>query len=967
MDEKNTITFEPSWWARLFRQVQPDYKQVTLQFTNINIQSVSIQNTIPYDKIIGIRKEKLSKWYRIHLSLSSETTIVLGGLKSNNAKELYRQLFLYKANYNSARERLKILDQEPAIETFYLWLEELQNGNHWVSHYDIECATAKIDTLNLNEVLKLSNVNLTDNHTINKMFLSIKDFSSDPNKFRILSNERFLSLELKRFKNYFDSVESKPLTISQRKAIITHEDNTLVIAGAGSGKTSVIVAKAGYLIEKGIYNENEILLVAFNKSAADEITERIKRRIRANVKSTTFHALGLEIISEVDKRKPSLAKTAENDRALKRKIQDILRDLLLKDKSTINLVTMYFQSYFAPYKSEFDFKNLGDYYKYVKDNELISLDGGVKLRSFEEVEIANFLTLNGIKYQYEKPYPIDTAKSTHGQYEPDFYLTNSNIYIEHFGIKRDGSTAPGIDQQEYTDGINWKRNIHRDNDTTLIETYSYEKIEGDLLDNLKNNLVQHGVVFHPISPQDILKKLMEDNRFNPLTELTATFLKHFKGGGHSIKTIREQASVRGILNPRLDAFLLIFDRVLECYENFLSMDKVIDFNDMINNAVNYVELNKYQSPYKCILVDEFQDISINRAKLIKMLNQQNPSYRLFCVGDDWQAINRFAGSDISFMRKFESNFGFTETVKLDQTFRFNDKIEAVTTKFVSKNPTQIEKTIQTKEKSKQPQVILHRPEEENDDIFIDVLQEINKRSNDDKNTILCLGRYNYLQDGLSWSIAIEEFKNFKITFKTVHSAKGLEADYVIVLGMKSGKYGFPSEITDDPILNAVLSEPENYPHAEERRLFYVALTRARKAVHLVIDHSSPSSFVSEIKKYKGLVESLGSAGIEPVYCPSCVTGELIQRTSQYGTFYGCQNYPLCLHRTSACVKCGIGLLVYNKANQYYICNHQKCSHRERLCPECKKGRLVERKGPYGSFYGCTNYRSGRCEYKENID
>jgi len=964
-DELKAITFKPSWWARFFRQVQPDYKQVTLQFSNINIQSISIQNTIPYDKIIGIRKEKQSNWYRIHLSLSSETTIILSGLKFINAKKLYSQLFLYKANYNSVLERLKILDQEPAVEIFYLWLEERRKGNYWVSQYDIECATAKIEALNLNEILKLSNVNLTDNHTINKMFLSIKDFSSDPNKFRILSNERFLSLELKRFKNYFDSVESEPLTISQRQAIITHEDNTLVIAGAGSGKTSVIVAKAGYLIRKSICKENEILLISFNRLAAEEMTMRIKSRIKANVKATTFHALGLEMISEVEKRKPSLAKTAGNKTALRHEIQGILI-YLLKNKKTTHLITTYFQSFFAPYKSELDFDELGDYYKYIKTHELFSLDG-IQLKSYEEVEIANFLILNGIKYEYEKPYPINTATITHSQYEPDFYLTDSNIYIEHFGIKRDGSTAPHINQQEYTDGMNWKRNVHRDNDTTLIETYSYEKSEGILLDNLKTKLNQHGVELHPIDPEKVLQKLKNTNYFNPLVALTATFLNHFKGGCYSINEVRERARSRGILDPRLKAFLLIFEQVLERYDNYLSMNNVIDFNDMINKAANYVEHNKYLSPYKCILVDEFQDISINRARLIKMLSQQKPNNKLFCVGDDWQAIYRFAGSDISFMSEFESNFGFTQTVKLDQTFRFNDKIEAVTTKFVLKNTKQIKKTIQTIEKIKEPQVILHRPEKENDDIFIEVLKEINERSDDNKNTILCLGRYNYLQDGLSWSIAKEAFKNFKITFKTVHSAKGLEEDYVIVLGMRSGKYGFPSEITDDPIIDAVLSEPENYLHAEERRLFYVALTRARKAVHLIVDHSSPSCFVSEIKKYKGLVESLGYAGIEPVYCPSCATGELIQRTGQYSTFYGCQNFPLCTYKTSACTKCGLGILVYDETKRYYMCNNMKCSHRERPCPRCKIGRLVERSGRNGVFFGCTNYYSGQCRYTEEID
>jgi DNA helicase-4 len=288
---------------------------------------------------------------------------------------------------------------------------------------------------------------------LKNIIYGINNFISNPDGFRILSNNIFFTKELERFKEFFDVVESNPLTVSQRKAIITHEDNTRVIAGAGSGKTSVIVAKVGYLLKKGLYDSNEILLIAFNRAAASEIEERIKNRINVNVKVTTFHALGLGIISKVEKRKPSLAKFAENEMALNQYIQEILVELV-KDKNTTELITTYFQSFFAPYKSKFEFNELGDYYKYIKDNDLISLEGGL-LKSFEEVEIANFLTLNGIKYKYESPYSKSTATISHRQYEPDFYLTEYDIYIEHFGIKRDGSTAPFINREQYLAGMEW--------------------------------------------------------------------------------------------------------------------------------------------------------------------------------------------------------------------------------------------------------------------------------------------------------------------------------------------------------------------------------------------------------------------------------------------------------------------------------------------------------------------------------
>lgn len=955
-----TIKFKPSWLAKLFQQISFSYQDVTLQLTKITIHTTSALEEISFSSISRIENHERWFWTNTDMTLSSGKVIVLDGLRTKDAKKLKKLIPHYEAALTDAISLIQ--KTAPAVTAFHTWLIENQNGSDWLSHYDIECAKANVS--GIEDVLKLPDEYLTQNPSIHKFIPEINTFVEDPGKFRISANQKFIPLELEKYKDFFDTVETHPLTLSQRQAIITHENNTRVIAGAGSGKTSVIVSKAGYLLKRRIYTEKEILLIAFNRSAADEMKERITNSINANIRTTTFHALGLSIIAAVENKKPSLSKTATNESVLKQKFLDILIELI-RDTKTTTIITTYFQSFFAPYKSEFDFQNLGDYYKYVKDNGLLTLNGEY-LKSYEEIEIANFLCLNGIEYQYEKQYPRKTATVDHKQYEPDFYLSDYNIYIEHFGIQRDGTTAPHINQKEYNAGIKWKRMVHQKYNTTLIETYSYEKKEGKLLENLANKLQNHGVDLEPINPDMVLEKLNATNRFDPLTNLLVTFLNHYKGGCYSIEKIREQANDRGILNARLEAFLSIFIPVLECYEKHLRDNNVIDFNDMINNAVEYVENNDFISPYKGILVDEFQDISINRARLIKALRNQEPNHRLFCVGDDWQAIYRFAGSDISIMRDFSQQFGFSETVALDRTFRFNNSLEAVATKFILENPSQIKKTILAEKQVDTPSVILHRPETKTADTFIEVLREIDKRSNSERYSVLCLGRYNYLSDGLSWSRASSEFPNLQITFKTVHSAKGLEADYVIVLGMRSGKYGFPSEITDDPILDAVLSEPEGYPHSEERRLFYVALTRARSAVHLIVDYASPSSFITEIKSYGAFVELLGAAGTNPIHCPSCQTGELVQRTGQYGTFYSCQNYPLCNYKVNACAQCGSGILVYNISQHAYICNNRNCDHTEVPCPRCGNGRLVERKGPYGSFYGCTNYHSSQCKYTEKI-
>jgi len=218
--------------------------------------------------------------------------------------------------------------------------------------------------------------------------------------------------------------------------------------------------------------------------------------------------------------------------------------------------------------------------------------------------------------------------------------------------------------------MDWKRQVHQENDTTLIETYSHMKQEGRLTSELEGLLRNAGVDIQPISSEKILEQLKKGQQLDPFSKLIATFLNHFKGNGYTVAGVRDRTKEHQLLTPRLEAFLHVFEPFYERYEAGLREARAIDFNDMIVQATGYAESGRYQSPYTCLLVDEFQDISAGRSRLVTALANQAPSHRLFCVGDDWQAIYRFAGSDIALMRDFEEHFGFTETMYLDQTFRF---------------------------------------------------------------------------------------------------------------------------------------------------------------------------------------------------------------------------------------------------------------------------------------------------------
>jgi DNA helicase IV len=158
---------------------------------------------------------------------------------------------------------------------------------------------------------------------------------------------------------------------------------------------------------------------------------------------------------------------------------------------------------------------------------------------------------------------------------------------------------------------------------------------------------------------------------DPLTTLIARFFTVFKASGKDMADLRHAARAAKD-GGRTQAFLDVFEPVLASYMQNLHAKHEIDFNDMINQAVNHLESGRYRSLFRCILVDEFQDISVTRADLLRALLRSRPNATLFCVGDDWQSIYRFTGSDITLTSRFHDQFPPAHVVALDRTFRFNN-------------------------------------------------------------------------------------------------------------------------------------------------------------------------------------------------------------------------------------------------------------------------------------------------------
>lgn len=770
-------------------------------------------------------------------------------------------------------------------------------------------------------------------------------------------NQFYIEQQLQEFEHFFNTIESNPLTDKQRHACIVDEKSNLVLAGAGTGKTSTMIGKAGYLMANSKASANEILMLAFAKDAQIEMQSRIDLKLNnCQLKASTFHAIGKHIIAQVEGKQPEISGLPQ-DKIKIQKFIDAKIGSLLKDKQFSQNIRRYAIEFYYPYKSKFNFKSIKDYNQYLQNNDIRTLKGD-KVKSFEECEIANFLHTQGIEYQYEENYEIDTRNIEYGIYKPDFYLPKYKIYIEHFAIDENNNTPKFIDQKKYNEGIKWKREIHKKHQTTLIETYSYFKKNGELTTKLSTMLYDAGVVVSPKKTKEVLEELKEFGRISKISELIAKILSLFKSSYLTLLELRNQSS-----DKRNQVLLLIFEPVYNAYQKHLEKNNEIDFDDMIIRATNYINTGKYKSSYRYILIDEFQDISLARYKLVKALIESKKDSSVFCVGDDWQAIYGFTGSDINFIKSFDDYFPNSKTMFLDKTFRFNNKIGDFSEKFIQENPNQIEKEIHShKQITKSAVALLKTPD--TDSAIEVVLTDISSKKQNA--SVLMLYRYGFNKPK-NYSSLKKRYPKLTISYKTIHASKGLEADYVIIIELKGNIDGMPSKIISHPIIKLLQPKSEKFKYAEERRLFYVALTRAKHHVYLIANSSQPSDFIKEIiingYEFNQLDNQFNDKLSE--LCPECKSGYLVSKKSVHGNFTSCSNYPSCKYKPKICQKCK-GIM--NKDARLYVCANNACKHQQPACRLCG-GIMKVRKGKWGVFNGCEHFNTkydNSCTYTQLI-
>ncbi len=300
---------------------------------------------------------------------------------------------------------------------------------------------------------------------------------------------------------------------------------------------------------------------------------------------------------------PSVAKHAGETWSASQVIREIIDDLC-SDPDFERQIPEWFAWHLHQYKSAFDFATLGEYYEYLEQNDIVTLRGE-RVKSFEECLIANFLSLKGVEYRYEAKYEHETADEEHRQYEPDFYLPEHGVYIEHFGIDREGHTAPFVPEARYHEDMAWKRALHEEHETDLIETYSYQRREGTLLSSLEEALTQREITLATRSASELLTDLREGTAFDRFSQLIAVFLGHFISNGEDSSAVTERAGDFSD-GERARAFLAIFWPVWERYRERMAAAKVVDFEMMIRVATALVESGRYASSYRYILWTSFR-------------------------------------------------------------------------------------------------------------------------------------------------------------------------------------------------------------------------------------------------------------------------------------------------------------------------------------------------------------------------
>ena len=778
---------------------------------------------------------------------------------------------------------------------------------------------------------------------------------------------------LEQYKTLFDTLERQPLTLKQRQACVSPAQNTLVLAGAGTGKTSTLMGRVAYLIQSQQARADEILMLAFAVEAADEMQERgeflldsrltvisrgqveqggvtqaqvgqggVRQAKGASVNvpnksqgftARTFHSLGLHILQSVQNQEHE-RKTLSSEQSLNPSKDIKLKLTQLNEEGRLQA---FMQSSFQDLLQQEDglyAQALQDYYTFYNDEIAQGIWRSLAdeyVRNPLELMLANTLYLNNIAYQYQAHFADDIYLSPYKPYRATFFLPACNLYINVFNcVEADLDKPQEKSALAHRQRREQVRRIHHKRGITALEIYQdkiLDGISGELLTKVFINSLQSQDVdseqsqdvdfeqsqdVDSVQCQDVDSAQCQDVDYEQnsitgqsdaqdlpsytaalfvqdspsysielqyLQAMQVLFIEQLKACPRQamsnpimrsqgradqllqlLTNLMQTLHAEGIdgqvlkqsLSCELQCLVDLLNPLYSCYLEALKDESAIDFEQMIQYATAAVRSGAYKVSWRDILIDEFQDISPSRFALIQAIREQKPDIRIFCVGDDWQSIYQFAGSQVRYTRDFEQYFGASQRYTLDMTFRFHQALCDISTRFIQANPLQTRKDLKSfQAESKMGLSLLS--DEMSMDRVLEQIASIQVASLDHNKlpkplSCLVLARFSHLlpstQELSRWHT---RFPHLRIKLSTIHAAKGKEADYVIVLGNQAGQFGLPSDKQSHPLIQIIRQDEEDYLHAQERRVFYVAITRARQHVYLLYSVKKPSAFIQELE------------------------------------------------------------------------------------------------------------------------
>ncbi|WBU47847.1 DNA helicase IV [Kosakonia pseudosacchari] len=664
------------------RLAQHPYDRAVMLNAGIKVAGDRHEYLIPFNQLLAIECKRGLVWGEMEFQLADNKVVRLHGTEWSETQRFYH---LLNERWNRWSAEMSEVAAGVLSEQLALISGRIE-PTKWLTRKQLQGLQQQLQQAFAALPIPTSRLPTFDN--CRELWRECQSWLTDLETRRTQHNQTYTETMVTQYAAFFEQVETSPLNPAQARAVVNGEHSLLVLAGAGSGKTSVLVARAGWLLARGEASADQILLLAFGRKAAQEMDERIQQRLHTEeITARTFHALALYIISQGSKKVPTLS-DLENDASAR-----------------LSLLTDTWRQQCSEKKAQ----------------------------------------------------------------------------------------AKG-----------WRQ--------WLEDEMAWEVPEG--------NFWEDATLQRRIAPR--------------LDRWIGLMRMH--GGAQAEMIAGAPDEVRDLFSKRIK----LMAPILKAWKAELKSENAVDFSGLIHQAINVLEKGRFISPWKHILVDEFQDISPQRAALLAALRKQNSQTTLFAVGDDWQAIYRFSGAQLSLTTAFHDYFGEGDLCALDTTYRFNSRIGEVANRFIQQNPWQLAKPLNSLKAGDKNAVTLMAQDQ------LDALLDKLSGYATPEDRILVLARYHHGKPDVLEKAATR-WPKLQLDFTTIHASKGQQADYVIVVGLKEGADGFPAPARESIMEQALLPQAEEFPDAEERRLLYVALTRARHRVWLLFDKDEPSRFVDTLK------------------------------------------------------------------------------------------------------------------------